>query len=168
EPDSPQVPRLVEDLSAMADAGQQYTTQENAFAFLALGKILRQQGPADYTGRFLLNGNQVATFDEDNHRFASPDWLGQRVALEVEGEGAGYCYWEAEGLPSTQDVDEYDHDLTVRRRFLTERGSPVTNLSNFEQGDLIIAELTFSALENVENVAIVDMLPAGFEIENPR
>ncbi len=168
EPDSPQVPRLVEDLSAMADAGQQYTTQENAFAFLALGKILRQQGPADYTGRFLLNGNQVATFDEDNHRFASPDWLGQRVTLEIEGQGAGYYYWKAEGLPSTQDVDEYDHDLTVRRRFLTERGSPVTNLSNFEQGDLIIAELTFSALENVENVAIVDMLPAGFEIENPR
>ncbi len=167
-PDSPQVPRLVEELSEMAEVGRYYTTQENAYAFLALGKIMRQQGQADYTGRFLVEGSQVATFDETNQRFTSPDWLGEAVTLEIDGQGSGYYYWKAEGLPSTQDVDEYDRDMTVRRRFLNERGSPVTNLSSFGQGDLLIAELTFSALENVENVAIVDMLPAGFEIENPR
>ena len=47
----------------------------------------------------------------------------------------------------------------------TARNSP----RQFVHGDLIVAEITVKALTaNLENVVVVDMLPAGFEIENPR
>lgn len=169
DPGSPQVPALVEDLSKRAETGRWYTTQENAFAFLALGKILRSQGTADYAGQFLVDGQQMAAFDEENQRFSSRDWAGKTVTLELAGSGTAYYFWRADGLPSTLDVDEYDQDLVVRRRFLTERGSPITDLTTFRQGDMIIAELTIRAPnERLENVAVVDLLPAGLEIENPR
>ena len=55
----------------------------------------------------------------------------------------------------------------MSRRYLTPDGSRVKNV--FKQGELIIAEITFESLNGVlENVAVVDMLPAGFEIENSR
>jgi uncharacterized protein YfaS (alpha-2-macroglobulin family) len=51
---------------------------------------------------------------------------------------------------------------------LNEQGIPV-DYSSFKQGDLVIAKITVKALaENLDNVAVVDMLPAGLEIENPR
>ncbi|HMB90686.1 MAG TPA: alpha-2-macroglobulin family protein, partial [Rhodothermales bacterium] len=142
DPGNAQVPFLVEDLSRKAEAGRWYTTQENAFAFLALGKILRKQEPGDYTGRFSVAGGQTANFDETSQRFSSKEWAGKQATLAIEGTGTAYYYWEAVGLPQSLDVPAFDRDLMVRRRFLTEDGAPIANLSNFRQGDLIIAEST--------------------------
>ncbi len=169
DPASPQVPALVEDLARQASIGRWYTTQENAYAFLALGKIFKAQGEADYTGRVVVDGSEVDSFDEDNHRFSSENWDGATVTLSIDGSGTAYYYWRADGLPATLNVDEYDNDLIVRRRFLTERGNPLPNYENFVQGDMVVAELTITApAERLENVAVVDLLPAGLEIENTR
>ena len=169
DPASPQVPALVEDLARQAAIGRWYTTQENAYAFLALGKIFKAQGQADYTGRLVIDGNEMDSFDENNHRFSSEDWSGSSVTLSIDGSGTAYYYWRADGLPATLNVDEYDNDLIVRRRFLTERGNPLPNYESFVQGDMIVAELSITApAERLENVAVVDLLPAGLEIENTR
>lgn len=51
---------------------------------------------------------------------------------------------------------------------MNEEGIPVANF-NFKQGDLVIGKITVKPQsEDLDNVAIIDMLPAGFEIENPR
>ena len=58
--------------------------------------------------------------------------------------------------------------MQVRRRYLSEDGVPIED-GTFSHGDLFVAEITVKALTvNLENVVVVDMLPAGFEIENPR
>lgn len=168
EPGSAQVPGLVESLSRSAAEGRWYTTQENAFAFLALGKIFNRQANTNYTGTVKVDGRQVATFNKEDHRVESKEWRGKTVTLDISGSGTAYYYWAAEGLPAALSVDEYDRDLRVRRRYLSERGSPFVTGTTFEQGDLIIAELTLTTPENLRNVAVVDLLPAGFEIENPR
>ena len=55
----------------------------------------------------------------------------------------------------------------MRRRYLDQNGIPYDN--EFRHGDLVIAEITVKSLNwNLENVVVVDMLPAGFEIENAR
>ncbi len=169
DPGSPQVPYLVEELTKKAQVGRWYTTQENAFAFLALGKILRTQGEAVYTGRFAVEGGQTATFDQTSQRFRSKEWAGKQVTLTLDGTGTGYYYWRAVGLPASLETESFDRDLIVRRRFLTERGQPLTDLTGLRQGDLVVAEISIRAPnERLENVAVVDLLPAGLEIENPR
>lgn len=169
EPASPQIPQLVDALSQSAEQGRWYTTQENAFAFLALGNVMRMQDDANFDGRLVVDGEPLHTFDEQNKRFASGEWAGKSLSIEVEGSGICYYYWRAEGLPSTTTVEEFDRDIRVRRRFLTESGAPITDLTSFQQGDLVIAELTINpGAESLDNVAVVDMLPTGLEIENPR
>ncbi|MGE5599116.1 MAG: alpha-2-macroglobulin family protein, partial [Bacteroidota bacterium] len=56
DPDHPAVPKLVERLAAGTRAYAWGTTQENAFAFLALGKLLRQRQTGAYTGEVLVDG----------------------------------------------------------------------------------------------------------------
>jgi uncharacterized repeat protein (TIGR01451 family) len=66
-------------------------------------------------------------------------------------------------------VKEEDKFLKVRKTFFNRFGQPIS-VQNVKQGDLIAVRLTVENIEksSVDNVAITDILPAGFEIENPR
>ncbi|TET78021.1 hypothetical protein E3J38_09110 [candidate division TA06 bacterium] len=168
-PDNPAVLRLVKTLGDRASKRNRwYTTQENAFAFLALGKIFRKQEPGHYTGKITISGNPYADFDSRDQRFTAKNWGGKRVSLQVKGSGNCYYYWKAFGISQDPDIPEYDEELEVRRTYLTKNGHPIEDMV-FKQGDLIVGLIACKALtENLDHVIITDLLPAGFEIENPR
>lgn len=168
-PDHPSVSRLVKNLTDAASAkGRWQTTQENAFAFLAIGKILKQDVDAEYTGTITIDGERLAEFGPTDQRHTSKDWGGKRVRLSLEGTGNSYYQWKSFGVETGSSVEEFDRELQVRRRYLSEDGEPIAD-SVFKHGDLIVAEISVKALTaDLENVVVVDMLPAGFEIENPR
>ena len=164
----PSIPMLVQNLSAAASDGNRWiTTQENAFAFLALGKILKKQMDRNYTGILTLNGEHFADFDATETRYTNEAWDGTRVQLSVKGEGSCYYYWSAFGIQRDSFIEEYERELQVRRRYFNKDGEGQSG--TFVHGDLIVAEVSVKALTaNLENVVVVDMLPTGFEIENPR
>ena len=164
----PSVPMLVKNLSEAASEGNRWaTTQENAFAFLALGKILKKQMDRNYTGTLKLNGEHFADFDATETRYTDEAWDGTRIQLSIKGEGSCYYYWSAFGIQRDSFIEEYERELQVGRRYFNKDGEELTG--TFVHGDLIVAEITVKALTaNLENVVIVDMLPTGFEIENPR
>ena len=164
----PSIPMLVKNLSeATSDGNRWRTTQDNAFAFLALGKIMKKQADRDYSGTLELNGEHFADFDATETRYTDDAWDGTRIQLTVEGEGNCYYYWSAFGIRRDSFIEEYERELQVRRRYFNKDGEGLTG--TFVHGDLIVAEITVKALTaNLENVVVVDMLPTGFEIENPR
>ena len=164
----PSIPMLVKNLREAASDGNRWTTtQDNAFAFLALGKIMKKQMDRNYTGTLKLNGKHFADFDATQVRYTDDAWDGTRVQLSVKGEGNCYYYWSAFGIQRGSFVEEYERELQVRRRYFNKDGEELTR--QFIHGDLIVAEITVKALTaNLENVVVVDMLPTGFEIENPR
>ena len=164
----PSIPMLVKNLREAASDGNRWTTtQDNAFAFLALGKIMKKQMDKNYTGTFKLNGEHFADFDATQMRYTDDAWDGARVQLSVQGEGTCYYYWSAFGIQRGSFIEEYERELQVHRRYFNKDGGDLAR--QFVHGDLIVAEITVKALTaNLENVVVVDMLPAGFEIENPR
>src|SRR5687768_11673565 len=94
---------------------------------------------------------------------------GNNIEIVTKGKGALYFYWEAEGISASGAYKQEDSYLKVRRRFYDRFGTPVTS-NSFRQNDLVIIgislEKTYSG--TVENIVLTDLLPAGFEIENPR
>ena len=164
----PSIPMLVKNLSEAASDGNRWrTTQDNAFAFLALGKIMKKQADRNYSGTFKLNGEHFADFDATETRYTDEAWDGARIQLTIEGEGSCYYYWSAFGIQRDSFIEEYERELQVHRRYFNKDGEGLTG--TFVHGDLIVAEITVKALTaNLENVVVVDMLPTGFEIENPR
>src|ERR1700744_3092074 len=92
-----------------------------------------------------------------------------RIDIDTKANGRLYYFWEAEGISATGAYKEEDSYLKVRKRFFDRYGRPVSG-NTFKQNDLIIAQLTLDKTFNtdISNIVITDMLPAGFEIENPR
>lgn len=164
----PALPMLVKNLMDAASTGNRWgTTQENAFAFLALGKIMQKQKSRDITGTLTINGEHFAELDTTEKRYTDDAWDGAKFSLTVEGEGACYYYWTAFGIPRDSFIEEYSRELQVRRRYFDKDGEELTH--TYQHGELVVAEITVKALtESLENVVVVDMVPAGFEIENPR
>ncbi len=164
----PAIPALVESLTeAASEDGRWATTQENAFALLALGKMLKRHASGQYTGRLTLNGTPFADFDATGAQYTARDWDGARVQLTVEGQGSCYYYWTAFGVGRDSYIEEYERDLQISRRYVNQDGIKVGPV--FQSGEVVVAEITVKALSRtLENVVVVDMLPAGFEIENPR
>jgi uncharacterized protein YfaS (alpha-2-macroglobulin family) len=94
---------------------------------------------------------------------------GTSIEIVTKGKGRLYYFWEAEGISASGDYKEEDNYLKVRRRFYDRYGTPLTG-NTFRQNELIIVGITLEKAYSgtVENVVLTDLLPAGFEIENPR
>ena len=170
DPDSPHVPTLVRDLEAAMRDGCWLTTQENAFALMALGKYARRlvQQKTEYRAEVALKGKTLAAFTHKDRVLLRPEGIGgQDIVLKMTGTGPLFYYWAAEGVPQSGEAESKDEGLQVRRKLLSREGKEV-DLKKIPQGEIVIVELSIKSDRPVENVVISDLLPAGLEIENPR
>jgi len=174
DPDNAQIPVMARHVMDKLKTREWFTTQELAFGFVGLGKIARQAAGSTATGEVRVDGRTVASMDANPVKLSTKDLRGNggavpKVDIVTHGSGRLYYYWEAEGISASGTYKEEDNYLKVRKHFFDRFGRPLTG-NNFKQNDLIIVQLslerTFST--DVDNIVITDMLPAGFEIENPR
>lgn len=166
--DNPQVGVMAKHLSEQLGAKKWMSTQERAFALLALGKIARRTNASGVTATVTADGKTLGTM-KDGNLVLTNTGIGRTVNIKAEGKGKVYYFWEIEGISATGEYREEDSYLRVRKTFLTRSGQPVSGRS-FNQNDLIVVRLSVASAngEKVENVVVTDLLPAGFEIENPR
>jgi alpha-2-macroglobulin len=167
DPDNIQLNGMAQRLSKTMSTQQYLNTQERAFVFLALGKFLKKNG----------NSNVTATITDANgktYAFKGNDLSLKKIApgkifVKTDGKGDLYYSWTVEGLSKDGSYKEEDSNLRIRRTYLDRYGKIISS-NSFHQNDLIVVKLTLenSARNIVENIVITDMLPAAFEIENPR
>ncbi len=162
----PLVDNLAQRLSARMGLRRYYTTQNNAFALLALGRYTSRFTADDsYQAIVYCDGQPALKFGNDSSEQFSFDRK-TSIKIEVKGGGSLFYHWIASGVSPKPDARQFDKKLKVRRRFCTRDGKPL-NHATIKQGDLVIVELELSAPTTVPNVVVNDMLPAGLEIENP-
>jgi hypothetical protein len=170
KPDSERVRGLIERLAAEMDDGHWATTQENAFAFLAIGKAAGEQDEFGENNKVTItlgDGTEVP-FDGDL-RLETPQLLKGDVRIETSDSHKLRYAWELAGVEKKASATQKDRGLEVRRSWLDENGKPVDR-DEVRQGELVVVELKLQSLGSgrVENVAVTDLLPAGLEIENSR
>ncbi|MEM6262033.1 MAG: alpha-2-macroglobulin, partial [Bacteroidota bacterium] len=165
DPNNSQIPGLVKYLSS--NMGRLYSTQERSWTFLALGKVAKRTAASNLKIEVMSDGKKVTTLDGKNDRYVFPNNPGQ-ITLKASGTGETFFYWNTEGIKADGKVEEVDNNLRVRREYLNRNGGSITD-GEFQRGDLIVCRITLSnGPRRAENVAITDMVPSGFEIENPR
>ncbi|NLY74182.1 MAG: alpha-2-macroglobulin family protein [Firmicutes bacterium] len=169
DPSYPAVYKLIERLSEEAKVGYWGTTQENAYALMALGKIMAQKSEGKYQGEVWAGNTRIATFNSDKLFKLEDDRLGRdKITVKISGTGECYYFMKSSGISAEADLREFDNGLEVRTIYRDRQGRPI-NTSQIKQGDLVIAQLTITTRQdNLNNIAVVSMLPAGLEIENPR
>ena len=171
DPGNSQVPLMAKHLSMKLKSRNWLSTQERAFAFLALGKQARSANASTVTAEVKVNGKSVGTVDVTHGSLQVPLDNGSKPVIEVVTKGTGRLYysWETEGISSTGSYKEEDSYIKVRRQFYDRKGQVISN-NTFKQNDLVVIGITLERSFNssIENIVITDILPAGFEIENPR
>ena len=136
---------------------------------MSLGKLARSANKSDVTADIKVNGKTVAKVEGGQWTGNQAALKGTNIDIETKGNGRLYYFWVAEGISNTGAYKEEDNYLRVRKRFYDRNGKLLTG-NTFKQNDLIIVNITLerSYSTDIENVVITDLLPAGFEIENPR
>ena len=169
DPGNAQVGTMVKHVAAKLKSRRWLSTQERAFAFLALGKHARMANNSTATAEIKVNGKTVGKVDEKSWTADMKTLGGNNIEIAAKGNGRLYYFWQAEGISVSGAYTEEDSYLKVRKRFFDRNGKPITG-NTFKQNDLIIVGITLERSFNtpIENVVITDLLPAGFEIENPR
>jgi uncharacterized protein YfaS (alpha-2-macroglobulin family) len=168
DPKNTQIPIMAKHLSEQLKGQKYLNTQERAFALLALGKLAKKVNATDIKAEVKSGGSTLATFTGEDV-VLTKSVVNKTVNIQPSGNGSLYYFWQAEGLSATGQAKEEDSYLQVRKTFYNRFGQPVSGTS-FRQNDLIVVKITLASTDGsaVENVVITDMLPAGFEIENPR
>lgn len=167
EPANKQIPVIIKYLSQNAD--RMYSTQERSFAFLALGKAASLNANADVNVDVLVNGNSISKFTGKDLSVKDEKMNSASVTLKASGKGEVYYFWSTEGIKVNEKVKEVDSYMQVRRSFYNYKSGGKIFDNRFYQGELIVCKIELTGFErNAENIVITDMIPAGFEIENPR
>jgi len=176
DPNNAQIPVMARHVVDKLKSRYWFSTQELAFSVLGLGKVARQAAGSSITGDVLVDGKKVGTMDGNPLKLTTREIVGNagsgavpKVTISTQGTGKLYYFWETEGISSTGSFKEEDSYLKVRKRFFDRFGHPLYG-TTFKQNDLIIVQITLERTfsTDVDNIVITDMLPAGFEIENPR
>ena len=169
-PNSASVSVIVKRIENSMSQGHWATTQENGVALIALGKYAQflSKNETDIKGSVFIDGNLKLDFNsQDGVKLNDRSLIGKEITIEVTGRGVMYYSWFVDGVPTEEKVEEKDSGLVARRVFLTKEGNPA-DLNKIKQGEILVADITIDPKGEANNMVIEDLLPAGFEIENPR
>ncbi len=167
DPGHAAVPQLIALLDGLQVNGRWASTQDNGMALLALGKHAARTPPAAraYTGRATLGDGPAASFADGLPFRAAATGA---VPCTIRNDGPGVCYVSVQhaGVPLAPP-EEGDHGLKIRRTFHALDGAEV-DPGVFAQGDMVIVALAIDPEGRpLANLVVEELLPAGWEIENP-
>jgi uncharacterized protein YfaS (alpha-2-macroglobulin family) len=164
----------------VGQASYYYNTQELVWGVTGLGKwvkVATAKGTA--TGTLTADGKAI---DPRRTKAQSPSdrtWAVMRASeyksltLDVPQSAAGlWLVVNSEGVRTGSTYKVGGNGMTVSRTFRSQDGQEidVTQADSLKLGDVLFVEIEIANTSGayIQNIALVDRLPAGFEIENPR
>jgi len=171
DPKTPKIPALVDRLARDARNDSWWTTQEESFTLLALGQFIQRQAQQPpYSGTLLVGGKTIGTFD--NRTVTFPAIVGGgTVQLRMNAgykPGAAFYSVLTRGVPKDDAFQPASHGMEIQREFLDRDGKAI-DLNAVKQGDLVAIKTKVRSVSGeIHNVVIVNLLPSGLEVENPR
>ena len=155
-----------------------YNTQELVWGVTGLGKWVAGQGATGAPGGTLTADGQAIAPRAAKHRTGDKAWSLHRaseykqLALDAPAAAAGtWLVISSEGVRPGSDYKVGGNGLSIRRTYRALDGSEIDPAAGqLKLGDLLFVEVEVGNTSTawIQNIAVVDRLPAGFEVENPR
>ncbi len=171
DPQSPKIPALLDRLARDAHSDGWWTTQEESFTLLAIGQFLQKQAKQPpYSGTLLVGDKTIGTFD--NRTITFPPIVGSGpIRLQMNAgykPGAAFYSVMTRGVQKDDAFHPASAGMEIQREFLDRDGKAI-DLNSVRQGDLVAIKTKVRSVSGaIQNVVIVNLLPSGLEVENPR
>lgn len=173
--------QIADELSAVLSKQEWHSTQTTGYMLMAVGKYLRAlEGKSGskprLKGVITLPDGQKNPFDTEEVGFEIEllNGFGQQVTVELDKGYTGqraFATLSWNGVPLLSDVRDEAKNLTLKVEWLDDDGM-VMDPTEITQGKTFWGHFTVgnpnSAYHLIEEVALVQVLPAGWEIENIR
>jgi uncharacterized protein YfaS (alpha-2-macroglobulin family) len=172
---------LAKQLSAALSTRDWYSTQTTGFMLLAVGKYLQEvEGKAGdrprLVGEIRPPDGQKIQFDTEDigytHEFE--EGFGEQVEVYLDGQSAvnrSFVSLNWDGVPLKSDAVDESKNLELIVTWLDEDGMSV-DPTNMKQGTAFWTHFEIKKPESqtvsIEELALVQVLPAGWEVENIR
>lgn len=180
-PDSDLIPNVVRYLMVQRTADAWETTQETAWAVMALTDWMSASGELrpDYQFSVTLNGDQLVEGEAvpDNVRESEEltvqvadllkDEANRLVLFRTEGEGALYYTAHLRAFLPVPEIEALDRGIIVNRRYTLLGDESETSITEAQVGQVVQVRLTIIAPTDLHYVVIEDPIPAGAEAVNP-
>ena len=122
-------------------------------------------------GEVILPGGDKIKFDTDKPTYSIPitDGFGEEVTVKLTSDKKAYAMLEWEGVPLREGVGTESCYLDLEVRWLDEDGMPINPIS-VRQGETFWGHFRVKSYYSsaIEEIALVQIIPAGWEIENIR
>ncbi len=171
-PKDTRLPKLAADTARLFAAVRHPSTQEAAFALLALGKYsARQAAKKPFSGKLYAGQTLLSDFSSEKALLLRniPD-TGE-LRLEMDGgyeAGSAFFSVETRGVPVMADYKPVREGIEIVREYLDRQGNPLSG-DTVPQGTLLVLKTAVRSLSGrLFNVALQNLLPTGIEVENPR
>ena len=160
--------------SLVGHASRWYTTQELAWGISALGKRTAKWSGKDIRASLLVGGQGLPM--ASGSAGSDPSWTLRgatalpELSLDVpRSDGRLWLVQTTDGARAVDDLQVGGEGLKLRRTWLNAAGEPL-ELATHALGDRVYVrvDITNTGRSKLTNVAVVDAIPAGWEIENPR
>ena len=156
-----QIPLLAEQIAAEYNQRRYASTQEQAWLLLAAHALLKQAGSL----RLTVDGQ--ATTADPFYLAPTAEQLAKALTVVNQGSDPAWSAMTLSGVPVAQQPPARE-GFTISRRYYTRMGKEV-DPGQIRQNDLLVVVITGEAQGGeLQQALIVDLLPAGLEIENSR
>jgi uncharacterized protein YfaS (alpha-2-macroglobulin family) len=165
------IPSLTKIVSQKLKDNKNLTTQEAAFGFMAIGKILNNsQAPSNIKAKADSEGKNIVELNETTPNSSGKSYS-SKVNISNIGDSKMYYFVNSVGKLKNGKIENFDNYIQIRREFFSSDGRKLNNKKDFKIGELVVVKLSVRGVESnfsTANLVISDLLPAGLEIENPR
>jgi uncharacterized protein YfaS (alpha-2-macroglobulin family) len=158
-----------------------YTTQELVWGITGLGKRLSGVASSFTPPTLMADGKQVAPQNKQEGktvRASDRTWAlvrsserkGLSLELKDKAEGQLFLIINSDGVRSNGEAKTGGQGLALSRTYKKLDGSAINPGDSVQLADLLYVEVELknTSGERIQNIALVDRLPAGWEIENAR
>ncbi|MBD3225938.1 MAG: hypothetical protein GF313_14510 [Caldithrix sp.] len=173
--------KLARELSLILSSKKWYSTQSTAYMLSALGKYYeavegKNAGQHRLKGLVRLADGRKWSFDTDSISFTRSlnRYIGETVTVELDEASTvkrAFIHLQWSGLPVSYKGQNITENIKVEVQWLDENGRK-TDIDVLEQGDRFYQHIrvskTLQSRLNIEELALTQLLPAGWEIENLR
>ena len=171
--DAESLARQVYDGLMAKSSSRYYTTQEIVWGVTGLGKRVKSTA-AGIKPSLTLNGKDVpraagAKGEPTWNIVRASEYSSVTVGLDKVPDGELFAIITSEGIREDAVYEEGSSGLSVSRVYMDAEGDEM-DVSQIGLGEVVYTVITVANLsgERVQNIALVDRFPAGWEIENPR
>jgi len=149
-----------------------FSTQELNFTLLALSKFYLNSGFTQSDIPFIvkIEGEEKEYMLSDYLlEIEASDLFGKEIEIKSNSDAPLFVYLYESGIPMEDIVKTEKKGLSLTRSFFDEDGNTIS-VDSQDQGKSfwIVYHVESDTRENIEEIALSSMFPAGWEIINPR